>query len=150
MFCACPTRLEFVREMKLSNDAISSMPAWQVLVVFKTAPELCSLLQAVEEQYRRGREGGLHQRTRLDGPYADVLPWIQSQAVVFESGAKASCRDAHTASTVSFITSCCGRMTHTHQQVLLRLVQKACEASCKDPLSTPSVHCSIWCTNLNL
>ena len=70
-------------------------------MVFKTAPELCDLLKAVEEEYRRGREGGLHQRSRLDGPYADVLPWIQSQAVVFETGAKASCRDVHTPAAVS-------------------------------------------------
>ena len=77
------------------------LATWQVLVVFKTAPELCNLLKGVEEEYRRGREGGLHQRSRLDGPYADVLPWIQSQAVVFETGAKASCRDVHTAAAVS-------------------------------------------------
>ena len=75
--------------------------AWQVLVVFKAAPELCNLLKAVEEEYRRGREGGLHQRSRLDGPYADVLPWIQSQAAVFETGAKASCRDVHIPPAVS-------------------------------------------------
>lgn len=64
-------------------------------MVFKTAPELCNLLKAVEEEYRRGKEGGVHQRSRLEGPYADVLPWIQSQAVIFETGAKANCRDAH-------------------------------------------------------
>lgn len=75
--------------------------AWQVLVVFKAAPELCNLLKAVEEEYRRGREGGLHQRSRLDGPYADVLPWIQSQAAVFETGGKASCRDVNIPLAVS-------------------------------------------------
>lgn len=72
----------------------------QVLAVFKTAPELCTLLQSVEEEYRKAREQ--QSRARLEGPHADVLPWMQSQVQSFEAGAIASVRDNHVATQVRF------------------------------------------------
>ena len=48
----------------------------QILVVFKSAPELCNLLKTVEEEYIKARE---HSRTRLEGPKDDVLPSIKSK-----------------------------------------------------------------------
>ena len=112
--------------------------AWQVLVVFKTAPELCNLLKAVEEEYRRGREGGLHPRSRLDGPYADVLPWIQSQAVVFETGAKASCRDVHTPPAVSCTDMSC-LVLNTTPDIVCKSTAKA---SCTGVHTVSAVKCS--------
>ena len=127
--------------------ACPTLPAaWQVLVVFKTAPELCNLLKAVEEEYRRGKEGGLPQRSRLDGPYADVLPWIQSQAVVFETGAKASCRDVHTTPAVSCTSMLCF-MSNTSPEVV---IETAVTASCRDVYIAPAVKCStMMCLGLN-
>ena len=65
--------------------------------MFKSAPELCNLLKTVEEEYMKARE---HSRSRLDGPHADVLPWIQSQAQAFEAGATATVREARTTPAV--------------------------------------------------
>ena len=70
----------------------------QILAVFKTAPELCTLLRSVEEEYKRAREH--HTRARSEGPHADVLPWIQSQVQAFEAGAIATVRDSHVATQV--------------------------------------------------
>ena len=64
----------------------------QVLVVFKAAPELCNLLRAVEEEYTKARE---QHKSRVEGPHADVVPWIQAQAAAFESAATASVRECH-------------------------------------------------------
>jgi len=72
----------------------------QVLVVFKAAPELCNLLRAVEEEYTKARE---QHKSRVDGPHADVLPWIQAQAAAFESAATASVRESQTAHLVSLV-----------------------------------------------
>ena len=110
-------------------------------MVFKTAPELCNLLKAVEEEYRRGKEGGVHQRSRLEGPYADVLPWIQSQAVIFETGAKANCRDAHILPNV-------GGVINPRSQLAVRL---GAEASCRHAHTLPTVGLhSVWCPPLAL
>ncbi len=72
----------------------------QVLVVFKAAPELCNLLRALEEEYTKARE---QHKSRVEGPHADVLPWIQAQAAAFESAATASVRESQTAHLVSFV-----------------------------------------------
>ena len=72
----------------------------QVLVVFKAAPELCNLLRAVEEEYTKARE---QHKSRVEGPHADVLPWIQAQAAAFESAATASVRESQTAQLVSLM-----------------------------------------------
>ncbi len=72
----------------------------QVLVVFKAAPELCNLLRAVEEEYTKARE---QHKSRVEGPHADVLPWIQAQAAAFEAAATASVRDTQTAHAVSLM-----------------------------------------------
>ena len=88
----------------------------QILVVFKSAPELCNLLKTVEEEYMKARE---HSRTRLDGPHADVLPWIQSQAQAFEAGATATVRDARITPAVSALLFV--KYSHTqgtHQKLL--------------------------------
>lgn len=76
------------------------MCATQVLVVFKAAPELCKLLRTVEQEYSKARE---HSRNRLEGPHADLLPWVQAQAQAFESAAVASVRDLNTQPAVSFL-----------------------------------------------
>jgi len=72
----------------------------QVLVVFKAAPELCNLLRTVDDEYTRARE---QHKSRLDGPHADVLPWVQTQTSAFESAALASVRDIRTSSVVSCV-----------------------------------------------
>lgn len=79
----------------------------QLLAVFKTAPELCTLLRTVEGEYKKAREQ--HSRARSEGPHADVLPWIQSQVQTFEAGAIASVRDNHVATTV-------WSLLHAHSQ----------------------------------
>ena len=70
----------------------------QVLAVFKTAPELCTLLRCVEEEYKRAREQ--QGRARSEGPRADVLPWVQTQVQSFETGAIASVRYSHVVAPV--------------------------------------------------
>lgn len=76
----------------------------QVLAVFKTAPELCTLLRSVEEEYKRAREQ--QGRARSEGPHADVLPWVQTQVQSFEAGAIASVRDSHVVAPVCLSMSC--------------------------------------------
>lgn len=59
--------------------------------MFKSAPELVALLQEVESEYMRHREHP--RRQKAEGQYADVLPWLQDQALSFEAAANASNQD---------------------------------------------------------
>lgn len=148
ILCACPKQLCMVAVpcCLLYFILFMMLASWQVLVVFKTAPELCNLLKAVEEEFGRGRPGGLHQRSRLDGPHADVLPWIQSQAVVFETGAKASCRDVHTPPAVSRTGVLCLVLGHRTRSCC----ETVAKASCRHVHTVPAVTCSsMMCIVLN-
>ena len=102
----------------------------QVLVVFKAAPELCNLLRAVEEEYTKARE---QHKSRVEGPHADVLPWIQAQAAAFESAASASVRDAPTAHAVCLV-----------QQLFLTEPSSICHHSIATPGLTNALVCHSW------
>ncbi|DBB02511.1 TPA: hypothetical protein ACH3X3_011503 [Trebouxia sp. C0006] len=89
-----PLLLSLLKSRVASKATSALQDLAKVLVVFKAAPELCNLLRAVEEEYTKARE---QHKSRVEGPHADVLPWIQAQAAAFESAASASVRDAPTA-----------------------------------------------------
>lgn len=59
----------------------------QVLAIFAAAPELCQLVQDVEEDYERFLQ---HPGRRPKGPYAEVLPFLAEQAQDWEASARAT------------------------------------------------------------
>ena len=57
-------------ELPPTNPNFDASAALQVLIVFKTAPELCKLLKTVKEEYMKARD---HSLSRLDSFCVAVL-----------------------------------------------------------------------------
>jgi len=65
--------------------------AWQVLTIFRAAPELCDLLAGVEAGYAAFLA---HPGRRPEGPHAELLPFLADQAAEWEAAAAARCASA--------------------------------------------------------